>query len=272
MERRAKRDGRGAAARRMASALALAGAIGLAAGAMPPRQEEAPVEATRSALDRWVEVRRILSQEKRDWEIGRELLTDRIAVVQREIDALRERIGETRGTTVEQERERADLGVERDRLRETQARMTEAVQAFEARARDLLARLPDPLRQDDGIQLLSQRLPEDSHGTKLGLGDRFLNVVGVLNQIDKFQREITVSSEVQKLQDGTSVEVTALYLGLGQAYYVNGDQTLAGVGTPGPSGWTWQPANDAAPAIARAVKVFQNEEPAAYVPLPVRVD
>jgi hypothetical protein len=96
-------------------------------------------------------------------------------------------------------------------------------------------------------------------------------VVGIINEVNKFSREITVTSEVRKLADGSSAEVTAVYLGLAQGYYVGGGGKLAGVGGASDSGWTWTPANDYALQIAKVVAILKNESPAEFVPVPLGV-
>ena len=45
-----------------------------------------------------------------------------------------------------------------------------------------------------------------------------------------------------------------MYLGIGQAYYVNNGATIAGIGTSSPDGWVWKTANEEAPEIAKAMK------------------
>ena len=123
------------------------------------------------------------------------------------------------------------------------------------------------------IKPLTRSLPEaDQTEIDQPLSERFLTVVGVLNEVNKFNGEITVTTEVRPLPDGTSIEVTALYVGIGQGYYVGLDDTVAGVGTSTPGGWQWMPANDAAPAIAEAVAILNNEQVAGYIQVPVRVD
>ena len=44
------------------------------------------------------------------------------------------------------------------------------------------------------------------------------SVVGVLNELHKWNREVTVTSEVRAHADGSSVEVAVIYVGLGQAF------------------------------------------------------
>jgi hypothetical protein len=118
---------------------------------------------------------------------------------------------------------------------------------------------------------LSERLPDDSDRTEASLSQRFQNVIGILNEVNKFNRDITVTSELRTLSDGTVAEVQALYLGLGQAYYVTVDGSAAGVGRPGPEGWDWSSADEFAESISRAIAILRNEEVPAYVPVPVQI-
>jgi hypothetical protein len=77
---------------------------------------------------------------------------------------------------------------------------------------------------------------------------------------------------LRKLPDGTSAQVTVLYLGPGQAYYCNPSGGVAGIGRPAEKGWEWEPRNDLAPTIADLIAVYHNEKPAVYVPVPAKVD
>ena len=98
-----------------------------------------------------------------------------------------------------------------------------------------------------------------------------MNIIGILNELNKFNHEITVTSEVRQLPDGSSVEVTAMYVGLGQAYYVNANGTIAGLGRPSANGWVWEPANEAAGKIMDVINILKNEKVATFIPLPVEV-
>lgn len=117
---------------------------------------------------------------------------------------------------------------------------------------------------------LSQQIPNDPATTELSLGKRFESVIGILNDITKFNSEITVTTGRRALPDGTEVEVTELYLGVSHGYYVNGPN--AGVGRSSADGWVWTPANDSAQAISDAIAILENEKIAEYVPVPVQID
>lgn len=245
--------------------VAAAAALGLAAE--PVARDS--VESAREALEKWVETRKVISKEKQDWALGRELLDERIKLVEREIASLREKISQAEKSISDTDKKRAELVEENNKLKNASATLASTVAKLETRTISLNSRLPDPIRER--IKPLSQVLPEDPNDTKLSLAQRFQNVVGILNEVNKFNREITVTSEVRTLDDGSTAEVTALYVGLGQAYYTGANGTTAGVGRPSEDGWKWDSANDAASSIANAVAILKNEMVAAFVPLPVKV-
>ncbi len=248
--------------------LGLVFALGLfTTGAVAATQGEELVESARGVLEEWVETRRIISKEKRDWALGKELLEDRIELVRREIASLRERVDEAKDSIDDAEEKRVKLVEEKEALKQASAILVEQVAAFEGRTRELLTRLPDPLLEH--VKPISQRLPENSEETELGLGERFLNLVGLLNEVDRFNREVKVTTEVRELEDGSTAEVTVLYIGLGQAFYVSASGKAAGTGRIGEDGWVWTPANEAAEAIALAVAIHEGEEAAGFVQLPV---
>ncbi len=249
---------------------ALCGAALLSSAALGQDPHESGVAQARSTLEQWVETRRVISKEKRDWALGRELLDERIALVQREIDSLRERTAQAQSNVAEADVKRAELAAESERLKASSAELAELVAGFEARTRALLARLPDPIRER--VKPLSQGIPAAGSETKQGLGLRFQNVIGILNEVNKFQREISLASEVRELADGSSVEVTALYIGVGQGYYATADGRVAGVGRAGPEGWSWTQLDGGAAEVAAAIAILKNDRVASFVQLPVRVD
>jgi len=232
--------------------------------------QDGPLDATRAAVQERIAIEKVISKEQLDWAVGRELLQSRIDLTQRQIDAVREDIAESKTGVDELTAEKQELAAKVSRLKEASAAFEELIPELEARTRALVARLPEPLKER--VAPLSQRIPDDSAQSEASLSERAMTVVGVLNMVNKFNREILPTSEVRELPGGKSAEVTALYVGLGQAYYVTANGDAAGVGRPGPDGWVWTPANEHAASIAKAIAVFKNEAPAEFVRLPVRVD
>jgi len=252
---------------RTLSAAAL-GTLSLTALAADPVGQNI-IEGARSALDRWVETRKLISQEQRDWTLGRELLQDRIGMIEREIQSLRERLAEAQKNISGADVKRDELVAESDALKALGAEREAVVASLESRVQALLPRLPEPLKRM--LEPLTRLLPAPDAATKPALAERYRNAIGILNEVNKFNRTITVASEVREIAGGSSVEVTTVYVGIGAAYYVGSKGTIAGVGSAGENGWTWSPANEAAPTIASMVRILANEDVATFVKLPLDV-
>ncbi len=227
------------------------------------------IENTRTIIEKWVETQRIISQEKKDFEIAKEMLNERIELVEREIESLKGKIGEAEENIAEADKKRAEMLDENEKLKEASSSLNDVLATLEGRTKELLASLPEPIK--NRVKPLSQRLPEEPEKTELSTSERFQNVVGILNEVDKFNQEISVTSEVRTLEDGSSVEVASLYVGLGQAYYASANGEVAGLGLAAPGEWDWQSANEAAEQISKAISILKNESVASFVQLPVQV-
>ena len=73
-----------------------------------------------------------------------------------------------------------------------------SIQQLEVQIKRVVKILPTPLVEK--IKPLIRRLPEDSAHTKLSLGERVQNIVGILSQADKFNATITQTSESRELE------------------------------------------------------------------------
>lgn len=227
------------------------------------------VEGVRTTLEKWVQTKQLVSREKSDWITGREVMTARIAVVERESETLRQRIADADKTLAENEKVEGELAARKQELESASTAMRDNLVELERRTLALVTRLPEPLR--DRVRPFSQRIPTEPKETKASLGERFASLVMVLNEVNKANREVTVASEVRALPDGTTAEVKTIYLGIGQGYYVTGKGDAAGVGTATEQGWVWTPANEHAAVIAKAIAIHQGEQTAAFVPLPIQI-
>ncbi len=225
--------------------------------------------AARDTLSKWVETQQVISKEKKDWELGKQVLEQRVSLLQGEIDALESRLQETRAQIGDAEDKRRELRREETQLSAAAEALALKIDALESKTHTLMRRLPDPILQR--IEPLARRIPENPARTELSLSERFQNVIGVLNEVNKFNRDITVVSELRELSADRSAEVQTIYLGLAQAYYVSRNGEVAGVGRPTDDGWVWQPANELAPQVAEAIAILENKSVPAFVPLPVEV-
>lgn len=255
--------------RRRAALVATLGALLWTAMPTAAQSEGDWRETMRGAMDRWIETERLLSQEREDWRLGREVLADRVAVLTNETATLRAQTTQLRADYATQDTRRTELIAQQDALKAVSGGLADEVTRMEARVLALLERSPPPLRER--VKPLTLRIPKDAGTATMKLGERFQNVVGILNEVNKFARDITVTSEVMSQPDGTSVEASVIYFGIGQGYYSNLAGGVAGFGGAGETGWTWAVSNELAQAVADVIAVQRNEKPALYIPLPIEV-
>ena len=226
------------------------------------------IETAKQNLEKLLEAKRLVSQEQRDWRLGKELLTDRIGVLEKDLATLKEKSLLMTNETASLDAKFAEIQTQNSQTSAAVARMREAVAGLETQLPRLLARTPEPVRER--LKPLVQRLPQNPADTKTSLPERFQNVIGILNEMGKANGEITVSTEIRTLADGRPTEVKTLYVGMGQAYYVSakGD---AGIGRPATNGWEWLPNNELAARVTDAMQIMQNKATARFVPLPVKI-
>lgn len=227
------------------------------------------LDKDKEMLSKWVETRKLISEEKEKWNLERETLGRRIDLVRAERDTLRKRIHETQALITDADKKRTDLVDENDALKNTSAALENRIHTLERSVLQLLPNLPKPVQER--IKPLSQRIPK-SEQSELSLSERYQNVIGILNELNKGANEINLVSEVRDLEDGTRAEVQTLYIGYACAYACNNNGDQAFVGYPGSDGWRWEQMNEIAPRVADAIAVFKNEKVAEFIPLPIKVD
>jgi hypothetical protein len=226
------------------------------------------IKGSRETLAKWVETQQIIAREKKDWQQGKEILNSRISLVRSEIATVEEALGELRKTGAEGSGKRAEILREDGDLREAGSAVGGRVAVLERELKSFLPRLPEPLREK--VQPLVARMPADPDGTSVTNAERLQNIVGILNELNRFNGEITMVTEIRTLSGGKPSEVRTIYLGLAQAYYLS-PSGEAGVGRPAEDGWQWEASGGIAPAVRQAVEILQTKAKPAFVPLPVRV-
>ena len=227
----------------------------------PPTLEE-----TRLTMDKWLETQQIISKERKDWQQGKEILICRLELVKKEIATLEEKTKQAESSVTEANKKRNELLAENDQLTAAGAQLTVAVAGMEGEIRQMFKQLPEPIQTK--LQPLYQRMPEDPSKTRVAAAERFQNVLGILNELNKTNNEITVSYEVHNLADGRPSEVKAIYVGLAQAYYVSA-RGEAGIGRPTADGWKWEPSKSVARDVLMALEILEGKQSPAFVPLPV---
>jgi len=247
---------------------AQARSAGPGAGQGGDASTQGSLEETRLTLGKWIETQQIISKERNEWQQEKEILAGRLELVRLEVGDLEKKIKEAEGGVAEATKKRDELTAESDELKAAGAQLTAAVSGMEGDVRRLLKTTPEPLQEK--LQPLVERMPTEPDGGRVSAAERFQNVIGILNELNKANNEITVSYEVHTLGDGTPSEVRAIYVGLAQAYYVSASGE-AGIGRPSAEGWKWEPSKAVAGDVLMALDILQGKHTPAFVPLPVKL-
>lgn len=269
-----KRQGRESGAKearqwRLAGVLACGAVLTAGAIVAGPQTDDtsAEIEATRATFDRWVDLREQTSKEKAKLEEQKLFLQGRIDLVRDQIEDTRKQIEERRSAVADTSKKRGELQAQADELVAATSTLEGRIADLEERVLALVDRLPAPLVEQ--VRQYTQQFPKEGKESSASLSQRYTLAVAVLNAVDKFNTSVHVVSERRDLANGSSAEVTTMYLGISEGFYVNGAGDAAGRGVPSPEGFVWTPINDSAEAVANAIAVFNQSDPAAYTHLPV---
>ncbi len=245
----------------IAAGIALAGATALSA---------APdLDQTRSNFKEWVELKKLISEEKNDWAVEKETLQESIDLLEAEIDKLKLAIEKQEEDASAADTERVELTASEDALKAASAIVKDSIGDLEAQTLELVKYLPEALRQK--LNVITQQIPRNKREMDAStLSKRIVNVVAIITEIEKFNSQITVFNEIQEI-GGESVRVDTLYIGLSVAYYVDGTESEAGYMIPAKDEWTKVQDNSLAKPIADAVAMQKREMPVEFVNLPLQV-
>ncbi len=227
---------------------------------------EIPLNETRGTLEKWVEARQLISKTRGDWQSDKEMLEQTLQLFERELKAVEEQMAKlgTNSTQVEKERSLAEAQLKSSNESLDQARLFAA--DFEGQIHRLVPRLPVPLQEI--LKPSLSRMPADSANTRMPPTERAQGIVGILNELDKFNNSVTLFSEKRKNEKGEEMAVETVYVGLGAAYFVNDAGDFAGSGAPGANGWEWTVRTELAAPVREVIRIYRNEQPARFISLP----
>lgn len=228
------------------------------------------VDPFRVKMEKWIEVRKLLSEEAAAWESERQMLRASRDLLAQEKQAIGEQIGELRGSVTAADAERNELLLRRGELERADRAMDERIRGLEKEVLALAPSLPEPLQ--DRLQLLLVQIPESADEARSSVGQRLMNVLGVLAQTEKFNSTATLVGETRNVGGDQEVQVRTLYWGLGQAVYAASRGEVAGIGRPGPNGWEFHDDPDLVPEARKLLDIYEgNVDAIDFVRMPVHI-
>jgi hypothetical protein len=235
-----------------------------------PEETMRMIQASREALAKWMETQKIIAQEEANWKIGKVALDGRIALLQQEISEFQGKVSKSDADIQAEETRKANLERELSSAKAAPKALLEAAAFIEGRLKAIKGVLPGPVFVK--VQQLYQRIPDDPNTTKASLAERFQNILGILNETDKANNDIMVTSEVREISGAKPAEVETIYVGLAQAYFVNADRDFAGTGYPVNGKWEWVRHDELAGEIAHILGIMKSKGKPHFIHLPVKLD
>ncbi|EDY84892.1 hypothetical protein VDG1235_4526 [Verrucomicrobiia bacterium DG1235] len=245
----------------IAAGIALAGPAALSAA---PQLAE-----TRSTLKEWVELKKLVSEEKNKWAVEKQTLQESIDLLEDEIDKIQDAIEAYEADATDADKVREDLTRDENELKAASAIVKSSIVDLEVEALELVKYLPSSLQ--DKLSVVTQRVPKTKREIDAStLSVRVMNIIGILSEIEKFNSQLTVVNEIRDIK-GERVRVDTLYVGLAVAYYVDGTKSEAGYMIPAKDGWKRFEDNTLANDIADAVAMQKREATVRFVDLPINI-
>lgn len=247
----------------------LYGLAALLMGSSLQAQDEAAVqkeiEKTRQIISEYVDTRQAIARVKNEWKSYQELSERRIDLYEREIRQLSETIATAEEQTSQAEREIAAIRDDISVLRSANDIVAQALPPLEDKLREMYQYFPRPLKNK--VQSYVQQMGKGNQAS-----NRLAIVIGILNEVDKFNAEFNFDTKEVTVANGETRLVDVIYIGLGIAYYADKDGTVGGFGVPAEGDWKWTERNDIAPAVRDSVLYYTGEiKPALLVDLPVEI-
>ena len=233
-------------------------------------QNAVEIETVRTKVQEWVKTRQLISDEKAEWKAEKQAMQDTLDLLNSELTQLNSELEAIAKEGTDSDSEIESLVDQKEQLRAAADLLSKEISSLEKAVLKLTNRFPPPLQAT--ILQLKNRIPTTERGAaKRTLGERMLNIVGILNTAEKFDNTVTFDGETRTI-GGESVQVDVLYIGLGTAYYLDKSGARAGIATIGADGWSWKEANNAATEIANLFAVYERTAAeAAFVSLPAEV-
>jgi len=237
----------------------------------PGRASEARelYENVKSTIEQWVETENLISKELNEWKREQALLEDTRSLLRAEREDLRAALEELEEGATAADEKRAELLAEKEELEASRDVVRGQLGELEARLKGMLPYFPEAF--SESVVSVVRRLPDPGEETEQSLSQRLRNVVALLSQATKFDNAIALEREVREMSDGSSKEVSTLYLGFGIAYFADPSGAYAGYGAPTESGWKWTETPASSQAILDAIAVYEKSKTASFVRLPVSI-
>lgn len=226
------------------------------------QQADPAIIELRETISKIVDVQTLESEERLGWEERKAEMAALLDLHRRELALLDEELEKVGQSAPGHVGSTEALKEEIESLKAARRTASEAAARTIPRTLSLAKRFPAPLQKDCETELATLTAWKTGDDPRPALQAE----LSVLAKADQFNRRLTRTAEIRGDR-----EVETLYLGLAAAYYA-GKGGNAGMGKPGPDGWTWTEQSGIAPQLEEIFATLDKKRPPSMVTLPLQID
>ena len=227
----------------------------------PAQEADSSVIELRETISKIVDTQTLESKERLDWQARQAEMQALLELHQQELTLLNEELEKAGQSAPGHDSSTETLKSEIETLKASRRATAEAVARNVPRAIVLTKRFPTPLLKDTEPELVTLTAWKSSDEPREALQ----SIISLLAKAHQFNRRLTRVSEIR---DNREVEV--LYLGLARAFYAD-RKGNAGIGQPGPDGWTWKAEPEIHSELTTALATLDKKLPPTMVKLPLQI-
>lgn len=213
----------------------------------PLAAQAAETQSLEKLMTTWLNIESQRGALVTDWNERKQQLEQRASLLEREANVLEKMLQEADQDLSEVDSHRKELTAQQQELENEQDQLESAIRQASIKLSALSARIPPPLQASwqKGLQRIER---ED-----LTLSEKLEQILNLAKQAEQFERRVAIHNDVISIPNGSdakTLEVTQIYLGLSQGWYVNKSGEYYGYGYADAEGWHWQHMNDQSPDSA----------------------
>ncbi|MFO7821366.1 MAG: DUF3450 family protein [Lentisphaeria bacterium] len=217
----------------------------------------------------WVKLQKETAGTAESWQMERGLLQDEVTILQNRRKKVVEKVQALRSQTANDAKTIQSLKKRNERLKEIHSELQVAIIETDRKLMDLIPLLPTSVK--DALLPETTQLRKDLNGDRaMSNPQRLQTTVAVLKAIQKADNQLHTGTLVLSAPQRSPIEMQVLYIGLGQAFAVSPDSTMAARGLPVNGEWQWQWNAGIASEVAEAISILKEKSTADFVRLPFK--
>lgn len=215
-----------------------------------------------SLTEQWLNLSKQERHLTQEWQASKPALQQRIRLLKEEKKRLQEVLSRNASTQDEVANQRESLLAKQSQLEKEQQQMANSVSTLARELRNFMPFLP-PLIQK---QWQENAPKADAENLSRQLQAHLSN----LSLLAAFNQRITLHEGIIQSPSKQDILVKQLFIGSSFAWFASNNGEYSGWGSNSNTGWQWHISDDVdAQSVQQAIAIFEKQQPAAVIELPV---